>query len=123
MEKKNSGINRRRFLESTALAGIGIWGASAMISGCKKTIDAKALGLPPILKAAPKGKKLRAGLVGTGNRGTGAAMNFISCGPDLHIVALADVFQDKIDACRERFSKLKMEIPAENCFAGFDGYK
>jgi len=119
----NSGLNRRRFLESTALAGIGLLGAGALISGCKNEKNAKALGLPPILKAAPKGKKLRAGLVGCGNRGTGAAMNFISCGPDLHIVALADAFQDKVDSCRERFSKLKMEIPAENCFTGFDGYK
>jgi len=123
MEDNNKGFNRRRFLESTALAGIGLLGASAMIGGCKNTKDAKELGLPPILKAAPKGKKLRAGLVGVGNRGTGAAMNFISCGPDLHIVALADVFQDKIDACRERFSKQKMDIPIENCFTGFDGYK
>ena len=123
MENNNKGFNRRRFLESTALAGIGLLGVSAMISGCKNTKDAKALGLPPILKAAPKGKKLRAGLVGVGNRGTGAAMNFISSGPDLHIVALADVFQDRIDACRDRFSKLKMEIPIENCFTGFDAYK
>ncbi|HAQ19323.1 MAG TPA: hypothetical protein DCR40_08850 [Prolixibacteraceae bacterium] len=118
-----SGINRRRFLGSTALAGIGLLGASALISGCKDVKDAKALGLPPILKGAPKGKKLRAGLIGCGNRGTGAALNFISAGPDLHIVALSDVFQDRIDATRERFSKLKMEIPAENCFSGFDGYK
>ena len=119
----NSGINRRRFLGSTVLAGIGLLGASAVISGCKDVKDAKALGLPPILKAAPKGKKLRAALIGCGNRGTGAAMNFISAGPDLHIVALADVFQDKMDDCRARFAKLKMEIPAENCFSGFDGYK
>lgn len=123
MENSNKGFNRRRFLESTALASIGLLGASAIISGCKKTQDAKVLGLPPILKAAPKGKKLRAGLIGVGNRGTGAALNFISSGPDLHIVALADVFQDRIDSGRERFSKLKMEIPAENCFSGFDGYK
>jgi len=123
MENNNKGFNRRRFLESTALAGIGLLGASAMISGCKKAKDAKELGLPPILKAAPKGKKLRAGLVGVGNRGTGAAMNFISCGPDLQIVALADVFQDRIDSGRQRFSKLKMDIPEENCFVGFDGYK
>ena len=124
MEKNNnSGINRRKFLGSTALAGIGILGASAIISGCKDVKNAKALGLPPILKAAPKGKKLRAALIGCGNRGTGAAMNFISAGPDLHIVALADAFQDKIDDCRARFAKLKMEIPAENCFAGFDAYK
>jgi len=123
MGKEKSSINRRKFLESTALAGIGIIGASAIISGCKETIDGKALGLPPILKAAPKGKTLRAGLIGCGNRGTGAALNFISAGPDLHIVALADVFQDKVDNCRDRFSKLKREIPAENCFSGFDAYK
>ena len=123
MGKEKSGINRRRFLESTALAGIGILGANTIISGCKDVKDGKALGLPPILKAAPKGKTLRAGLVGCGNRGTGAAMNFISAGPDLHIVALADVFQDKVDGCRERFSKLKLEIPAENCFTGFDAYQ
>jgi predicted dehydrogenase len=118
-----SGINRRKFLGSTALAGIGILGASALISGCKDVKNAKALGLPPILKGALKGKKLRAGLIGAGNRGTGAALNFISSGPDLHIVAIADVFQDKIDDCRQRLAKLKMEVPAENCFAGFDGYK
>lgn len=59
----NSGINRRRFLGSTVLAGIGLLGASAVISGCKDVKDAKTLGLPPILKAAPKGKKLRAALI------------------------------------------------------------
>lgn len=123
MEKENKGLNRRRFLESTALAGIGLLGASAVISGCKHEKSAAELGLPPILNGAPKGKKLRAGLVGCGNRGTGAAINFITSGPDLHIVALADVFQDRIDECRTRFSKLKREIPAENCFVGFDAYK
>jgi predicted dehydrogenase len=123
METNNKGFNRRRFLESTALASIGLLGASVTVSGCKQSKTAKELGLPPILKAAPKGKKLNAGLVGVGNRGTGAALNFISAGPDLNIVALADVFQDKVDAGRERFAKLKKEIPAENCFSGFDAYK
>lgn len=123
MEDNKIGFNRRRFLESTALAGIGLLGAGMAISGCKKTKNAKELGLPPILKAAPKGKKLRAGLVGVGNRGTGAALNFIGSGPDLHIVALADLFQDKVDAGRERFAKFKINIPEENCFSGFDAYK
>ena len=98
--ENNKGLNRRRFLESTALASIGLFGASVAISGCKKANNTKILGLPPILKAAPKGKKLRAGLVGVGNRGTGAALNFISSGPVLHILALAYVFQDKVDAGR-----------------------
>jgi len=116
-------INRRKFIGTAALAGIGLAGAGAIISGCKKKVDNKELGLPPVLRGAPKGKKLRAALVGAGARGTGAAINFISSGPDLEIVAVADVFQDKIDACRERFASFNLPIPAENCFTGFDGYK
>jgi len=116
-------INRRNFIGKTALAGIGLAGAGALISSCKRKPDVQESGLPPVLKGAPGGKKLRAGLVGAGARGTGAAVNFISSGPDLEIVALADVFQDKIDACRERFASFNLPIAAENCFTGFDGYK
>lgn len=123
MTEQSKNMNRRNFLGATALAGIGVLGAGAVLSSCKSTKSNRELGLPPILSAAPAGKKLRAGLVGAGNRGTGAAINFISAGPDLEIVALADVFQDKIDACRERFQSYKRPIPEENCFVGFDSYK
>ena len=117
-------IDRRKFISRTALTGLGIAGVGGMITACKKRMpDTRELGLPPILRGAPKGRKLRAGLVGAGARGTGAAINFISAGPDLEIIALADVFQDKIDACRERFATFDLPIPADNCFAGFDGYK
>ncbi len=116
-------IDRRKFIGKTALAGLALAGAGAIVTSCKRTPTNEALGLPPILQGAPKGKKLRAGLVGAGARGTGAAINFISAGPDLEIIALADVFQDKIDACRERFASFNLPIPAENCFTGFDGYK
>ncbi|MCU0456086.1 MAG: Gfo/Idh/MocA family oxidoreductase [Bacteroidales bacterium] len=124
-EKVNAmkNIDRRKFIGKAALAGIGLAGAGAVISSCKRKTDASELNLPPILRGAPKGKKLRAGLIGTGERGMGAAINFISCGPDLEIIALADVFQDKIDACRARFDTFDLPIPAENCFTGFDGYK
>ncbi len=116
-------INRRNFIGKTALAGIGIASAGSLLSSCKRVPDNKELGLPPILHGAPPGKKLRAGLVGAGARGTGAAINFISAGPDLEIIALADVFQDKIDICRDRFASFNLPIPAENCFVGFDAYK
>jgi predicted dehydrogenase len=117
-------IDRRKFIGAAALAGIGVAGAGALLSGCKKREVKEIAGLPPILKGSPKGKKLKAGLVGAGARGTGAAINFLSAGgPDCEIVALADIFQDKIDACRERFESFQMPIPAENCFAGFEGYK
>jgi len=123
MTDKSKQINRRRFLEATALAGIGVLGAGAALSSCSKKLDHQELGLPPVLPAAPQGKPLRAGLVGVGNRGTGAAINFISAGPGLKIVALADVFQDKIDAFRKRFEGYKRPVPEKNCFVGFDAYK
>ncbi len=116
-------INRRKFLGKTAMAGMAIAGAGAIISACKRVPENSELGLPPVLNGAPRGKKLRAALIGAGARGTGAAINFISSGPDLEIAALADVFQDKVDACRERFASFDLPIPAENCFAGFDSYK
>jgi predicted dehydrogenase len=116
-------IDRRKFIGTTVLAGFGLVSAGAVLSGCKRKEGKEIAGLPPVLKGAPKGRKLKAGLVGAGARGTGAAINFISSGPDLEIIGLTDVFQDKIDACRERFASFNMPIPAENCFAGFDGYK
>jgi predicted dehydrogenase len=116
-------INRRNFIEKTTLAGLGIAGAGSLMASCNRKNKTGELGLPPVLNGAPKGKRLRAGLVGAGARGTGAAINFISSGPDLEIIALADVFQDKIDACRERFASFNLPIPEENCFTGFDAYK
>jgi hypothetical protein len=57
-------IDRRKFIGKTALAGLGIAGAGALITACKRKPDTETLGLPPILKGAPKGKKLRAGRAG-----------------------------------------------------------
>jgi myo-inositol 2-dehydrogenase/D-chiro-inositol 1-dehydrogenase len=73
-------IDRRKFIGQAALAGVGLAGAGALVAACKRNPDTDALGLPPILSGAPKGKKLRAGLIGVGARGTGAAINFISSG-------------------------------------------
>lgn len=116
-------IGRRKFIGRAALAGIGMAAAASISGGCKRKEILPVEGLPPVLKAAPKGRKLKAGLVGAGGRGTGAAINFISAGPDLEIVAVADVFQDKVDAFCKRFESFGLPIPPENRFTGFDGYK
>ncbi|NBC66683.1 MAG: Gfo/Idh/MocA family oxidoreductase, partial [Bacteroidetes bacterium] len=73
---------------------------------------------------APDGETLRAGLVGCGGRGTGAAVNFLDAGPNLEIVALADAFQDQLDKCRTNLQRARgVEIADENCFVGFDAYQ
>jgi predicted dehydrogenase len=120
---KASEFSRRSFLEKTAIAGaVGLVGL-ASLNSCKTAKTDEELGLPPLPERAPDGKKLRAGLVGCGNRGTGAALNFIDAGPNLEIVALADVFPDKVADCRSKLKQYKIEVPETNCFTGFDAYK
>src|SRR5829696_9084047 len=45
---------------------------------------------------------IRVGLVGCGGRGTGAATDCINGGDNVHLVALADMFPDRIDSAKER---------------------
>ncbi len=67
---------------------------------------------------------MKAGLIGCGGRGTGAAIDFLNAGPNLEIVALGDVFQDKMDNCRKILKEQKnVEVADENCFIGFDSYE
>lgn len=116
-------LTRRNFLGKSALLGAaGIVGMSAL-SSCSGKSNKVDYQFPPLLDKAPDGKKLRAGLVGCGNRGTGAALNFLAAGNDLELVALADVFEDKVWDCYSKLEKQKIEVPRNNCFWGFDAYK
>ena len=70
---------------------------------------------------------IRVALVGCGGRGGGAAVNAISTtsGP-IKLVAMADVFQDRLDQTRDNLVKdygAKMDVPKERQFIGFDAYK
>lgn len=126
MDKEVSSVSRRKFLETAAAVGtIGAIGIGSLVSACgKKAKTGDYPDLPPINDKAPAGKKIKAGLVGCGNRGTGAAIDFLNAGPDLEITALADVFQDQLDAGRAKLKKAKkVEIADKNCFVGFDAYK
>ena len=80
--------------------------------------------IPDLSDKAIDGKPIRAALVGCGSRGTGAAFNFLEAGDNLSIVALADMFPDKVEACRDMLKRRKdMDIPDNACFTGFDAYK
>ena len=60
-----------------------------MLSSCSTDKSKKGeLTLPKLLEQAPDGKVIKAGLIGCGGRGTGAAMDFLNAGPNLQIVAL-----------------------------------
>jgi len=117
---KKSSISRRNFLGRAAVAGVV---APAIISSCARTKKV-VVPIPEFLDQAPDGPVLKAGVIGCGGRGTGAAINFLNAGPNLQVVALGDTFQDRVDSCRERILKEKnQEVPIENCFVGFDAYQ
>jgi len=119
--------SRRRFLGNTAAIGaIGAIGASQLIKSCSTGPEATTgtVTEPTILPIAPDGQPLRAGVVGCGGRGSGAAIQFLDAGPNLSIVAIADVFQDRIDGIRKTLKDKKdVELADANCFVGFDAYK
>lgn len=69
---------------------------------------------------------IKIALVGCGGRGTGAAANALSTRGPTRLVALADVFADRLEACwrglSQRFAQ-QVEVPPERRFLGFDGFR
>ena len=113
-KREKRDFNRRTFIGAVAALGAG-----AVLASCKKTY-------PPLtfVDVAPDGPVLKAGLIGCGERGTGAALNFLKAGPNLKIVALGDVLQDHLDKCRDQLAqKAQQQIADDHCFVGFDAYK
>ena len=110
-------FNRREFL------GVGSAAmAAGFLMGCND--KSRTMNLAPFLDQAPDGPELKAGLIGCGGRGTGAAIDFLNAGPNLSIVALGDVFQDRLDECNQKIKDAKgIEVPPEKCFIGFDAFE
>ncbi|MFO7621680.1 MAG: twin-arginine translocation signal domain-containing protein, partial [Bacteroidales bacterium] len=72
---KKSSITRRNFLGKAATAGFAGAIVPTIITGCTREIK-KRVELPVMADQAPDGPILKAGLIGCGGRGTGAAINF-----------------------------------------------
>ena len=131
---KNS-INRRDFLASAAMAGAaGTLGAGSMLTSCGGTKEPALIPLRPeaewnvyqgiLLDKAIDGKPLRAGLIGCGGRGTGAAQDFLNAASNVSVVALGDMFSDRLESCRKLLvGKYNQNIPDDKCFTGFDNFQ
>ncbi len=120
---KKSSISRRNFLGKAASVGVAGVVAPTILASCSRE-SKKSVTIPVMLDQAPDGPVLKAGVVGCGGRGTGAAINFLSAGPNLQVTALGDTFQDRVDSCRDAIKKQKgQDVPAENCFTGFDAFQ
>jgi predicted dehydrogenase len=131
MTKKNS-LSRRDFFTTTAVVGaVSTIGASVVLASCaagpEKLVPLKSLAgayIPNLVDKAADGKLLKAGVIGCGGRGSGAVQNFLDSSPNVEIVALGDLFMDRIDECRKGFrGRQKIEVPDNMCFTGIDNYK
>lgn len=129
-------MKRRDFLSNSALLGaavpLGIAGTSSVMTSCSggeksasnRSYSPEELGMFSFVDIAPDGKPLKAALVGCGDRGTGAAAQFLESGPNVSIIALADVFPDRMDTCRKVLSeRFNNSVDDGNCFLGFDAYR
>jgi predicted dehydrogenase len=107
----NSGLTRRDMIKTS-----GTIAAASALAGIAVPHD-----------HAAESNEIRVALIGCGGRGTGAAENALSTknGP-IKLVAMADVFPDKLKSCfaylKKTFDK-KVDVPEERKFIGFDGYQ
>ncbi len=88
-----------------------------------------ALTLPlPVARSAHAGGTdgFRIGLIGCGGRGSGAAVNAMNAGPDVTLVAMADLFPDRLASAHATLKQQKPEqvqVDADHRFHGFDAYQ
>ncbi len=122
-------MKRRDFFTTSAVLGASIpFGMTPLMTSCSNTekrnkefFTLEQLGMYSFVQKAPDGKPIKAALVGCGDRGTGAAFNFLNAGNDISIVALGDLFADRLASCREKLAKEKNNVVADDmCFLGFD---
>jgi len=116
MEQISNELSRRSFLKkSTAVSA----GASAF------TI------IKPELVRGAGNEKLKVGLIGCGGRGTQAAQQLLHGNENVELVAMGDIFEDKLEASLKNIrnssqypsARDKVKVDPEHHFVGFDAYK
>lgn len=103
---------RREFLKASALVAGGVMlnGVAFAGGGAHSSVD----------------DTIKIALIGCGDRGTGAAVQALSTKQNLKLVAMADAFQDRLDASYKLLAdkfKDKVDVPQDRRFIGFDAYK
>jgi predicted dehydrogenase len=132
-------ISRRSFIKNSALVGalgtVGVGagvGSATLLSSCSeenanKLVPLKEPGtyyVPDLVDIAADGKELKAGVIGCGSRGSGAAINFLNAAKGVTITALGDTFIDRLEDLAAQLKKDKnIDIPADKKFVGLDAYK
>lgn len=131
-------ISRGQFLSYTAVGTAGLIGLPAVLTACgggsgSKSGEAAASPLkssfegyaPDLTRGrAVDGRPIKAGIIGCGGRGSGAAMDFLNSANDVSIVAMADVFKDRLEGLRAGIKeKQGKDVADDQIYYGFDAYQ
>ena len=104
-------VDRRGFLKSSAItAGV------AALGGLEINRCAHAAG----------GDTLRVGMIGCGGRNTGAAAQALTADRGARLVAMGDIFLDRIHSKREALRSQmpqQVQVSDDACFTGFDAFQ
>ncbi|MFI5380774.1 MAG: Gfo/Idh/MocA family protein [Tepidisphaerales bacterium] len=126
-------VSRRQFLGTSSLA---VAGAAAL----------SQIPFVHIAGAAAGEMQVNIGLIGCGGRGTGAVLNAMGAAtkviypsvgyhtedpdpnakiarPNIKVVALADLFEERLNTSKSRFQQVGCNIAQDHCFIGFEAYK
>jgi predicted dehydrogenase len=106
---RTADLSRRKFLKESSLAATG----AVVAANFPFVLTGQAAEIQPI----------RVGLIGCGGRGTGAAANVLEAADNVKIVAMADLFKDRLESSRNELRAMHAEVPDNRCFIGFDAYK
>ena len=105
----SDGTSRRDFLKGSTLLG------AALASGVANS-GVHAAG----------GSTIKVGLIGCGGRGSGAGAQAMAAGKDVKLVAMGDMFRERLDESRSALRSEggdRFDVADDRCFIGFDAYK
>lgn len=104
-------MTRREFAKAAAVTGVALAASSPAF-------------------AAKRPHVLKVGLLGCGGRGTGALFNMLEGNDHVKVIALADIFEDRVMGVYDKLMKVtdanlkrKIDISKKACFVGVDAYK
>lgn len=102
---------RREFLKASGAAvSLGVLGAMSLQQGVY----------------AAGSDILKVGMIGCGGRNSGAGSQALAADKGARLVAMCDIFMDRVHGARNAIKGERgeqVQVPDDQCFAGFDGYK
>jgi myo-inositol 2-dehydrogenase / D-chiro-inositol 1-dehydrogenase len=110
-DEKTLGASRREFLKTSTAAVVG------------GTIVSTLTTLPGAYAAGSD--EIKVGVIGCGGRGTGAIDNVLGAAEGVRIVAMGDLFKDRLQDSLKNLTKHgeKAAVPADRQFVGWDAYQ